>query len=359
VGNAPGVLPLFLLRHLLRFSVTLHKSDLKVDLPELHQELHLIEADKDLKAKYKVLQEGLVAQIRRDIFTDKSGRLFGQLAELPSFLDRASNTTGNTPEGAYSIRYPESVGGELVVENPHHEQFAATHHLPKEEWMLARVERELAEGRNVMVFAWHTNLLTRYVDLIEERLGEKVALLQANKVSTKKRQGWINKEVIGKKRRVLVTNPVAIQTGLNNLVHFATEIWMENPACNPIIFRQAVGRVDRIGQMLETRIHVPVYQGTLQEQMYDLLMQKVAVSVSTDGLDPESALQAAGVGEDEYLAGLSIGKQLWSLLTDEKPSKARRPRQKALERPGTPLDEVLSGPNRAALQGLCEPSESV
>jgi hypothetical protein len=59
-----------------------------------------------------------------------------------------------------------------------------------------------------------------------------------------------------------------------------------------------------------------MYQDTLQVAMYDLLMKKVAVSVSTDGLDPESALIAAGVGEDTYMAGLSIGKQLWKMMND-------------------------------------------
>jgi hypothetical protein len=113
----------------------------------------------------------------------------------------------------------------------------------------------------------------------------------------------------------MVTNPVAIQTGLNNLVHFATEIWMENPACNPIIYRQATGRVDRIGQNLDTRILFPVYEGTLQENLHDLLMSKVAVSTATDGLDPESALLASGVGPDEFMTGLSIGKQLWAMLS--------------------------------------------
>jgi len=83
-----------------------------------------------------------------------------------------------------------------------------------------------------------------------------------------------------------------------------------------VTFRQAVGRVDRIGQKKETRIHTAIYDGTLQTTMYDLLMKKVAVSTATDGLDPESAMVAAGLGEDNYLAGLSIGKQLWATLNE-------------------------------------------
>lgn len=314
IGNAPGILPLFLLRHLLPISVTLHKADLAIDLPPCRQFRHFVDPGRELKSRYETLKEQLVAQIKKDQFEpDLAGKLWGQLAELPSYLDRATQDVGNVDSGSYEIRYPESVGDKLVTSVP---PFPKTTLLPKEEWMLDRVEQELSEGRTAMVFSWHVKLLPRLARLIAERIGEPVPILYADKVPTGKRQDWIDREVVRKGRRVLVTNPVAIQTGLNNLVHFASEIWMENPACNPVTYRQAVGRVDRIGQKIETRIHFPVYAGTLQEQLYDLLMKKVAVSVSTDGLDPESALQAAGVGEDGILTGMSIGKQLWSMLTE-------------------------------------------
>lgn len=317
VGNAPGVLPLFLLRHLLPISVTLHKSDLALDLPPCIQSKHLVAPTPEQLDRYQKLRDELVKQIREDQFEkDLAGKLFGQLAELPSYLDRCTADTGNTEGGEYQIRYPESLGHKLVAMQV---PFAASEVMPKEQWMLDEIEAELAEGRNVMVFSWHVALLPRLARLISERIGEKVPILYANKVPTAKRQDWITKQVVQKGARVMVTNPVAIQTGLNNLVHFATELWMENPACNPIIYRQATGRVDRIGQLLETRIKFAVYAGTLQEALYDLLLQKVAVSISTDGLDPESALLAAGVGAEDFLTGLSIGKQLWAMLSSGTP----------------------------------------
>lgn len=314
VGNAPGVLPLFLLRHLLPVSVTLHKADLALDLPPCVQSKHLVAPTPEQLARFQALQQTLITQIRKDQFTkDLAGKLFGQLAELPSFLDRCTQDTGNTKPGEYEIRYPESVGGKLVAMQA---PFEASEIMPKEQWMLDEIEQELSEGRNVMVFSWHVALLPRLAKLISDRIGQKVPILHANKVPTAKRQDWITKQVVQKGARVMITNPVAIQTGLNNLVHFSTELWMENPACNPIIYRQAAGRVDRIGQNLETRIKFAVYAGTLQEALYDLLLQKVAVSISTDGLDPESALLAAGVGAEDFLTGLSIGKQLWAMLSE-------------------------------------------
>lgn len=314
VGNAPGILPLFVLRHLLLLSVTLHKADLAIDLPECKQLVQYVEASSDQMKNYNYMKRELATAIKKDLFNPElSGKLFGQLAELPSYLDRATSDTGNTEHGVFEVCYPESVGGKLVATS---DPIPESEILPKEKWMLDLITSELAEGRNVMVFSWHTGLLPRYARIISEHLGEVIPILYADKVPTAKRQSWIEKEVVKKKRHVMVTNPVCVQTGLNNLVHFASEIWMENPACNPIIFRQAIGRVDRIGQKLETRIFSSAYKDTLQTQLYDLLMKKVAVSVSTDGLDPESALNSAGVGGEDYFAGLSIGKQLWAMLSE-------------------------------------------
>ncbi len=314
IGYAPGILPLFILQYLLPHAVTLHKADLAIDLPPCRQHRENVVPEEELLKRYKYLQAALVSAIKEDQFTpDRAGRLFGQLAELPSYLDRATEDVGNTDDGSYEIRYPESIGGALVAKA---KPFPADMLLPKEKWILDRMEQELSEGRNVMIFPWHINLLPRIARLVAKRFGPSVSILYADKVPTAKRQAWIDREVVEKGHRVLVANPVAIQTGLNNLVYFATQIWHQNPSCHPLIYRQSMGRVDRIGQKRDTHIYFPIYAGTLQEKLYDLLMHKVAVSISTDGLDPESALQAAGVGEEEYLAGLSIGKQLWRLFSD-------------------------------------------
>jgi len=304
IGNAPGLLPLFLLRHLLPISVTLHKADLAIDLPPLSQSRSFVKMTKEQTKFYNQLKEALISQIKADRFEPGlAGKLWGQLAELPSYPDRAH-------EG-YEIRYPESCGGHLVASVP---PITTADILPKERWVIDKVQEELDEGRNVMVFSWHLALLPRLQRLISDHIGENVPILYADKVPTAKRQDWIEREVVRKRARVMISNPVAIQTGLNNLVHFASEIWHENPACNPVTYRQAIGRVDRIGQKKDTRIFFPLYENSLQVALYDLLMKKVAVSVSTDGLDPESALQAAGAGADEYMMGLSIGRQLWKMM---------------------------------------------
>lgn len=311
IGSAPGVLPLFVLRYLLRLAVTLHKADLALDLPPRFDLVERIEPSAEQKEKFESLQKRLMDQIRKDQFSDRAGKLWGQMAELPSFLDRATADVGNGDSNEYVIAYPESEGGGTVASTP---LLPASILLPKEEWMIAKVKSELAEGRKVLIFTWHVALMPRLARLIEQHTGEKCPILDANKVAAGKRQAWINKEVIGKDRKVLVVNPVAVQTGLNNLVWFSTQIWMENPACNAIVFRQATGRIDRIGQTQEVRIIFPVYAVKSQETLHKLLLHKVAVSMSTDGLDAESALQAAGVGESQAMSTMAIGRQLYEML---------------------------------------------
>lgn len=312
IGIAPGVLPLFILRNLLRISVTLHKADLAIDLPKRYDIVERIKPNAEQKKALERLQTALVAQIKKDRFSpERAGKLWGQMAELPSFLDRATEDVGNGNGGEYVISYPEAVGGDVVVSMP---LLPSNQLLPKEEWMLAKIKAELAEGRRVMVFTWHTALMPRLARLIEKHLDEKCPILDANKVAAGKRQAWINKEVIGKKRRVMIVNPVAVQTGLNNLVWFSTQLWMENPGCNAIVYRQGTGRCDRIGQRLEVRIIFPIYEGTTQEALHKLLLHKVGVSMATDGLSGEGALQAAGVGESGGLSTIAVGQFLWNLI---------------------------------------------
>jgi len=313
IGNAPGVLPLLVLKHLLPIAVTLHKSDLGINIPTCSEMVESVEADSELMKRYKHLQDALITQIKADRYSKegKAGKLLGALSELPSYLDLATSDTGNQEDGSYAIRYPESCGGGLVASV---ESFPASTILPKEAWMLDTIEEELREGRNVMVFGWHTVILPRLARIIQERIGGVVPILNPDKVSTGKRQSWINREVVAKKARVLVVNPVCVQTGLNNLIYFATSIWMQNPACNPVTKRQADGRIDRVGQDKPTRVRFPVYGGTTQQHTHSLLMHKVAVSMSTDGLDAEAALQAAGIGNDDGFSAFSVGRQIYEMI---------------------------------------------
>ncbi len=250
IGNAPGVLPLFVLKYLLRTAVPLQMADLAIDLPPHHEIVEHVEPDPGLKATYARLIRALKDQIKEDRFNpDLAGKLFGAMAEIGSYLDRATADTGNVDGGAYEVRYPDGCDGGLVASAA---PLPASTILPKERWMLSLIEREFKAGRRVMIFGWHELVLPRLARLVEKELSEPCALL-LSKVQAKKRQDWIDQHVIGKKRRVVVLNPACVKTGLNNLVWFQSTVWMENPAVDPQTKRQADGRIDRIGKTAESR----------------------------------------------------------------------------------------------------------
>ncbi len=326
LGEAPGVLPLFVLQHLLPVAVTIHKADLEAELPACTEQQVALSMGEgigpELRQRYEKLQRQVLEQIKRDRFDpSKAGKLWGALGNLPSYLDRCSLDTGTEGDPrSFAVRYPEALERELVGLA---ECFSADELTPKEVWLLATLKAEFAEGRNVLLFVWHTapesGLVQRLARLIKEHTGELPAVLDASKVGTAKRQAWIDKELIGKKRRVLLVNPVAVQTGLNNLVYCSTAIWYENPACNAIVYRQANGRLDRIGQTKPVKILFPVYLATAQQLAHELLLRKVAVSLQTDGLDAQGALEAAGAGlEDSLRDSFAFGKALFESLTTEK-----------------------------------------
>ena len=309
LSDAPGVLPSFVLHYVLPLAVTLHKRDITPDDRVVDHDRQTVKADRESEANAQRLGAKLVEAVKRDRWDEeRAGKLFGQLAEYPSYYDRASADTGNTPEGDFQIRYPADVGGGVVASAA---GLDAAQLLEKESWLSRTLKTELAEGRNVLIFLWHKELAPRLCRVVREATGEAPAFLDAGKVQAKKRQDWIDKNVVGKKR-VLLTNPSCVQTGLNNLIWFSTAVFFENPGCNPFVARQATGRLDRITQTKDVRVYWPVYEG-VQEKLLDLLQSKMAISQQIDGIDPTAALEMAGAGEAQVQAqdvGLAIYKYL-------------------------------------------------
>lgn len=338
-GDAPGVLPLLILRHVLPIAVTIQKADLKMELPPHEEVVITVAPDDDLRQAHALLTHALVTQVKKDAFTPLTGKLWGALGRLPSHADRATSDTGNwnglgpvpspmivealgvkggvIPKGAYVAAYPESAlwcaHQPVAVALP----FDPTRIMAKERALIAFVADELAHGRRVMVHPWHDEVGVRLARVLAEALGEPVARLDAGKVIPAKREDWIDREVIGKGRRVMVVNPVAVQTGLNNLVWFQTAAWVENPGCNPVVYDQASGRIDRIGKTAPSKSAFFLYDLPSQKALHRLLMHKAGVLRAVDGLDGEAALEAAGASGDLAFAGMGLGRELYALLTGE------------------------------------------
>ena len=315
LGEAPGVLPLFILEHLLPTALVMHKSDLDHELPPCRQEPVPVDIDPDafldakLLAEFDRLRSRLASQIKADRGSDRAGKLWGAMAELPSYLDLASEDCG-----PFTIAYPEDEGGQVVTTGY---AFPSSWRSPKERWFLAALRGELDAGRRVLVFLRHTGnsgFLARLHRLIMEELCETPTFLDPAKVPTSRRERWLDR-IIREGCRILLVHPKAVQTGLNNLTAFQTAIWYEGPDYDARVTRQANGRPHRIGQTEPVRLIYPYYAKTLQKTALDFVARKITASLQVDGLSLAGALEAAGAlsAEDQLhaSAALAIGQALY------------------------------------------------
>ncbi|HVT17226.1 MAG TPA: hypothetical protein VHQ90_13730 [Thermoanaerobaculia bacterium] len=170
--------------------------------------------------------------------------------------------------------------------------------------------------RTFVVFLRHTGksgLPKRYQTIFRLHLAEPAVFLDVTKVKASQREAWLNEHVVHPGRRLLITNPKAVQTGLNNLVHFSRAIWAEGVDYDARVVRQANGRIHRIGQIRDVLVEVPYYRGTVQKTALDLVARKVSASLQVDGLSIEGALESAGAGDDDesVRAAMGMGQALY------------------------------------------------
>lgn len=313
-GTAPGVLPTAVLRYLLPISVTIQLVDLEQNLPPCTEQIVYVDADVDQGEAAEGLQSALLTEIAASRWkAGLAGKLFGPLGHLPRYLDHATNDTGNWPDGSWTIAYPEGLqlpsGTERIVVSA--AGYDPERVLPKEAAMLRQLDASLSEGRNVVIATTRTALAYRLHKLAAER--GKAALLEAKKVSTAKRRGWID-AVRAAGTRVLIANPAALPVGLNNLAGYFSDVFMfDDPNNDPTLLRQFRGRFVRIGQTSNVRIFMFLYADSLQDYAHGLLQKKRVIAEATDGLDASAAFEVAGIG-DALTFETDLGKAIYSLL---------------------------------------------
>ena len=317
VGEAPGIRPSFILRHLLPTSLPLHVKDLGIHVPEPVFESLPLEPepehplDQELLHEYQTRRDDLVDIVRRDCFDpERSGKMLGALMHFRSYLDRA---TDDLPP--FEVREPASLSGSLLWAC---RAFPATYRTPKERAFLGLVQGRLDAGEKILVFVEHTRSgLPKRLQSILGEVDVSAKILDTVRVSTAKRRAWIDRHVIDQGVRVLIVNPEAVKTGLNNLIAFSTAVWYEMTH-SAFTFRQAVGRLPRPGQTRQPYILMPYYSGTSQEIAHRHVARKVEASLQTDGFDIRAALEAAGASNEHTQAiasAMSLGQAIYRQLT--------------------------------------------
>ena len=317
LGEAPGVMPPFLMKHLLPTAIIVHKSDLDDELPILTETPVPIEASEDepmdaqVVAEYERLKALLLECIKADRFVPgRAGKLLGSLVELPSYLDRSTADLG-----PFKVAYPQALGGMTIGEG---RAFPTQYVSAKERFLLAEIARRIDVGERVAVFIRHTGgeLPQRLMRLIKHQVTASCLYLDARRVTAPKREAWLDRHVIEPGIKVLILNPNTVRTGLNNLIAFTTAIWHEIDYSSTT-YLQANGRFHRIGQTRPVTILYPYWAGTAQQAAFELIARKVTAAHQVSGFDICSALEAAGAGEDSASSlenALALGEALYRQL---------------------------------------------
>lgn len=306
IGTAqikPGISPRVFIDFLMEHSLMLDITDLSNYLPSLHEYVKLEDLPEDLNKSYHSTLDALKQTVHSD-----EGR-----ASLSVMLQ-------------FGLSYPDKPYDRSNIMSAIHEgmPIAAVSNfdkyknelLPKEKLLVDIVNKELAENRNIFIYASftgeaETNVTERLKTVIERRcsLKGRVAILQSSTPIPSKREMWIKKKAADG-IKVIICNPKVVETGLDfcftyqgKYYNFPTLIFYQMGYEMSVIW-QASRRAYRLCQKEECRNYYLAYANTLQAATLEIMAQKqVATSAiqgkfSTEGL----ARMARGVDTRSQLA---------------------------------------------------------
>jgi len=295
----PGYSPVAVVRDLLPLAAFIRLEDLQNEVAEIaeksggklrllpsYREVFLsVPMDTEMKDAYSDFQDSF-KDVIREITPSGRSKATHAMLYTPDMPDQEHVIDWEKDDKMYSIMHRQVCDMNDIQ--------------PKEREMLKLVEREISEGRRVMLFATYTNthdVTLRMVRLLQEHGYNAIRL--RGQVSTAEREEWINKQV-EKGVQVIIANPAAVMTGLD-LIHFPTLAFMQT-GYSTYVLRQAARRAWRIGQQHACRVYFCCYKDTAQEMALAFMGNKQRVSLNAEGDLSESALDSVSDADDGLAA---------------------------------------------------------
>ncbi len=293
----PGISTFVYAWFMLPVTVFLNIRDMGRELPDLNEEVRVVDPSPEevelFGDYYDVIEKGKSMAYQRGGLAVQA-----QVVQFAlSYLDR--------PYGVKEILNP--VDGTVIAEIPQHTEYSAGGRTSKEEEFQKILRKELAEGRNVFVYAEftgkpETNVQRRLKELAEE-CGAKSAILDSGAVPTANRESWIRKQTRDGVR-VIITNPRCVETGLDF-------VWEDKDGKGnypTIVFYQvgwslytslqASRRHLRLTQKEECRTYYLAWDGTLQLNALKMMAEKARAAAALQGVFTTEGLTALTHGVD-------------------------------------------------------------
>jgi hypothetical protein len=317
VKRRPGASPLLFGKYLMNMAAFVSLEDISDALPPYTEEVLTVDMDPVLADAYAKLEEDITAALR-----EHHGNA--------SVISTAMNALLLYPDRPY--RLGTLYGFHMDKETGERDRFIISQPpdldenfvYAKERRLIQEIKSELAQGRNVQVFAVYTQKrdVTRRLQELIRKEGIRAEVLTAE-TPPEQRESWYERQ-LHNGMQVCICHPKLVQTGLD-LLPFPT-IFFVQTGYSIYTLRQASRRSWRIGQKEPVRVAFFTYSNTAQESCLRLMGKKLLVSLAMEGklhvdglqsMDQDDDLLTAmarelvtrqGVGEEAAAIWRAVGK---------------------------------------------------
>jgi hypothetical protein len=163
--------------------------------------------------------------------------------------------------------------------------------LPKEQRLLAELERALTEGHGISVMIAHVErgLQERLTWLIRRYLGRPV--VRYCDADARRREQWYDR-CVRDGVKAIISHPDKLRTGLDLLAY--PWIYFYQPVSSSITIVQAKGRAWRLGQEWDCETHFWYYEGTEEHALLQIKADDIIADNLLRGGDLAGGLMAMG-----------------------------------------------------------------
>jgi len=296
IRRRPGCSPLLFGKHLMENTAFVSLEDISDQLPPYQEEVIAVGMDKSLAKAYEELEEEIKQTIKAHP-KDKALRSI-MLNTLLAYPDHAF---GWKPiqRKVYNFQ-----SGELeIIEVADPANLAEKLNYAKEQRLVEEVQKDLAAGRRVQVYAVYTGAhdVTARVEQVLTRAGIKVAVLRST-VPTEQREAWYERR-LREGVEVVVCHPRLVETGLD--LYAFPSIYFYETGYSLHTLRQASRRSWRIGQLHPVRVVFFAYKETMQDTCIRLMGKKMLVAMMMEGKFSGEGLQAFDDDGDDMLSAMA------------------------------------------------------
>ena len=293
--EAPGASPL-LIQRIIGHTVFINLVDLGKALPALNEQPAEIAMSEEQASIYKATRQKLADYLKKCKQSGDNSFLGTYYHALLKYPDHAL-----LPEEVRHQRTIRDHNGRVKDKTSSHVHkipMLSANTLPKDDWLVERVQTEIAEGRGVAIYVTHsgTELSERLASLLKKAGAKPVVM--TSKVPAIEREAWIETQ-FNNGINVLICNPRLVETGLD-LIMCPTLIFFE-PEPQFGVLKQSAHRHWRIPQTKDCRTFYAYYAETMQERLTAKTAKKLKAHNIVNG---ESAALSALNDFESYLDDL-------------------------------------------------------